>query len=99
MIKIFEEISLKGAGISHGFLSRKGGKSKGIYKGLNVGLGSNDDRNLVLANRGIIAEYLNIPVKKLYTLYQVHSSKVITITNKTPFDDKTKADGMVTNVF
>ena len=37
--------------IPHGFLGRRGGVSEGIHAGLNVGLGSDDDREAILANR------------------------------------------------
>ena len=32
--------------ISHGFFNKKGGNSKGIYKGLNCGVGSNDKKKV-----------------------------------------------------
>ena len=33
--------------ISHAFFNKKGGKSKGIYKSLNCGLGSNDKKMML----------------------------------------------------
>ena len=38
-------------GIPHGFLGRKGGVSQSICAGLNVGLGSDDDRAAIRENR------------------------------------------------
>ena len=35
-------------GVHHCFFSRKGGFSKGLYKGLNCGRGSNDERAILL---------------------------------------------------
>ena len=43
--------------IRHGFFSRKGGVSEGIYEGLNVGLGSNDDPDKVKENRVRVANW------------------------------------------
>ena len=40
MIKSKKLVKFKN--ISHGFFNRKGGVSKGIYKSLNCGLGSDD---------------------------------------------------------
>ncbi|MBV9883923.1 MAG: laccase domain-containing protein, partial [Sphingomonadaceae bacterium] len=39
------------AGVPHGFLGRRGGASEGICAGLNVGLGSGDDREAIAENR------------------------------------------------
>ncbi|HYZ48014.1 MAG TPA: polyphenol oxidase, partial [Sphingomonas sp.] len=33
--------------VPHGFLGRRGGVSTGVHEGLNVGLGSDDDRAAV----------------------------------------------------
>ena len=45
---------LKQEKITHGFFNRKGGKSKGIYKSLNCGLGSKDDSISVKKNLNIV---------------------------------------------
>jgi polyphenol oxidase len=37
--------------LPHGFLGRRGGVSAGIHGGLNVGLGSSDDRDAIVENR------------------------------------------------
>jgi len=49
---------LKQKKISHGFFNKNGGKSKGIYKSLNCGLGSNDKRNIVKENLKIVKKKL-----------------------------------------
>ena len=49
---------LKHKRISHGFFNRNGGKSKGIYKSLNCGLGSNDKINRIKANLKIVKKKL-----------------------------------------
>lgn len=84
-------------GISHGFFTREGGVSQGIYKSLNVGTGSNDEPGNVQENRRRVAQKLGISLDHLATLYQVHSSDVITL--DTPLcGSRPKADAMVTKV-
>ena len=68
-----------GAKIRHGFFTRKGGVSDGIYAGLNVGVGSNDDQTLVLENRRRVAAWFDLPLEKLATVHQVHSPDVVVV--------------------
>lgn len=84
-------------GISHGFYTRQGGVSVGIYGSLNAGQGSKDDPALVLENRNRIATNLGVAPKHMANCYQIHSAKVITITNP-PEEKRPEADGLVTNV-
>ena len=79
----------------HGFFTRKGGSSTGIYKGLNCGLGSNDDRATVTNNRGKVADAMDVAPVALQSVYQFHSPDVATITEATGTND-IKADAMVT---
>ncbi|MCA8889365.1 MAG: laccase domain-containing protein, partial [Parvularculaceae bacterium] len=65
------------AGVSHGFFSRDGGVSSGVYRSLNVGLGSEDDPVAVSQNRERCRQTLNSDV--LLTLYQVHSPDVVIV--------------------
>lgn len=81
--------------IDHGFFTRKGGVSDGIYRGLNVGSGSNDNQANVTENRRRVAETLNTPLSHLVTVHQVHSPDVITITAPLT-GERPKADAMVT---
>jgi polyphenol oxidase len=81
--------------INHGFFTRHGGVSNGIYRGLNVGSGSKDNQDNVTENRRRVAETLGAPLSHLVTVHQVHSPDVITIS--TPLTgDRPKADAMVT---
>ena len=83
-------------GIRHGFFTRTGGVSRGLYKGLNVGLGSADDAGSVAANRARVAEWLEVPAGRLVTLHQIHSADAIAVAG--PFDgERPKADAMVTD--
>ncbi len=58
-------------GIRHGFFTREGGVSKGIYRGLNVGLGSQDERQSVLENRSRVAKWFGLPEERLATVHQI----------------------------
>ncbi|WP_310618973.1 peptidoglycan editing factor PgeF [Flexibacterium corallicola] len=88
-----EELS----GIKHGFFTRKNGLSTGLYKSLNVGLGSDDERETVLKNRALVAQRMGVSSENLVTAYQVHSSRVLSV--KAPLSDEQdrKADALVTN--
>jgi hypothetical protein len=82
-------------GIRHGYFTREGGVSEGIYRGLNVGLGSNDQREKVEENRRRVAGWFDLPVERLATVHQVHSPDVVTL--DAPYDGtRPKADAMVT---
>jgi YfiH family protein len=80
----------------HGFLGRKGGVSTGLYAGLNVGLGSDDDRDAILRNR-ILARDAVLPGATLTTVRQVHSADVVTVTAPIPEDQRPAADALVTD--
>ncbi|QFY60770.1 peptidoglycan editing factor PgeF [Rhizobium grahamii] len=84
-----------GEAIRHGYFTRQGGVSEGIYRGLNVGLGSNDSREKVVENRRRVAEWFDLPEASLATVHQVHSPDVVVIE---PGYDGTRpaADAMVT---
>jgi NADH dehydrogenase [ubiquinone] 1 alpha subcomplex assembly factor 7 len=82
--------------IEHGFFGRRGGASKGLYASLNCGPGSNDVRNHVLENRARALGEL-APDATLVTLYQVHSARVVTVTEPWVLGEGPKADAMVTD--
>ncbi|HET9069112.1 MAG TPA: laccase domain-containing protein, partial [Amaricoccus sp.] len=44
----------------HGFFTRRGGASSGIYAGLNCGPGSSDQRQAVTLNRARVAGHLGV---------------------------------------
>jgi YfiH family protein len=83
-------------GIPHGFLGRKGGVSTGICAGLNVGLGSSDDRAAVLENRRLAVASV-APGARLVTLQQVHSPDALYADSPWPDDARPKADAIVTD--
>lgn len=85
-------------GISHGFFTRKGGVSQGLYDSLNCGLGSKDDRARVLQNRAVVAGMLGFAADHLVANAQIHSTDVITVGSPWPPENAPHADGLVTNV-
>ena len=82
--------------IRHGFFSRIGGVSKGVYHSLNCGLGSKDDKNHVIENRRRAMLCLGLPITSLRTVYQIHSDLVLTIDGDRKSSDFKKADALVT---
>jgi polyphenol oxidase len=81
-------------GVAHGFLGRRGGVSEGICSGLNVGLGSGDDREAIAENRRRAVEAV-APGARLVTLHQVHSAEAIQVDSPFPDEARPKADAMV----
>ena len=84
-------------GISHGFFNRCGGKSKGIYKSLNCGPGSNDKRINIYENLKIVKSKINNDCKNIVLLNQIHSNKFIFINKNFKKKRKFKADAIITN--
>jgi len=82
------------APIRHGFFTRRGGASSGIFAGLNCGTGSTDQRDVVAINRARVADAMGVDPTHLSAVHQHHSADVITVTG--PGDDKPKADALVT---
>ena len=78
----------------HGFFTRKGGASSGIYKGLNCGMGSDDRNEAVEINRSRAAEALDVPPETLNTVHQTHSSDVVVAEEIDP-EARPRADAMV----
>ena len=83
--------------IKHCFFSRKGGFSKGLYKGLNCGKGSKDKRENILKKLNYVAKKMIIKRNKLVLMNQTHSAKVIEIT-KNNYKKKISSDAMITKV-
>lgn len=82
-------------GIRHGFFTRNGGVSRGIYAGLNCGFGSNDEPENVAENRVLVARHLSA-ARTVLTVHQIHSSLCVTVDGDIPRAELPKADGLVT---
>ncbi|MDR3438481.1 peptidoglycan editing factor PgeF [Telmatospirillum sp.] len=84
--------------IRHGFFTREGGTSEGIYTSLNCGLGSNDDPARVTANRTRALALLDLEPRALATVQQQHTTDVVVVDDKwTPDAPIQVADAMVTS--
>lgn len=62
------------AGVRHGFFTRAGGVSTGLYEGLNTGVGSNDDPAAVAENRRRVAKHMGGGPDDIAACYQIHSA-------------------------
>lgn len=81
------------APLRHGFFSRRGGASSGVFSGLNCGPGSSDQTEVVRINRARVARAMEVAPEHLVSVQQVHSADVIRITG--PVHDKPRCDAMV----
>lgn len=80
--------------LRHGFFTRKGGASSGVFEGLNCGKGSSDQADVVAINRARVADAMDVPDTHLISVHQIHSA--IALPLDTPPDPPPKADAMVT---
>ena len=85
---------LEAEGIHHGFFTRHGGVSKGVYTSLNGGLGSDDDTETVQRNRHIAASAIGGSVHEISGLFQIHSNIVH---DADPKNQRPEGDGLVTD--
>ena len=83
------------APLRHGFFTRRGGASLGVYKGLNCGPGSDDQAEMVAINRGRVAQAMQVEADALLTLDQVHSADVVHVSD-TLEASRPRADAYVT---
>ena len=81
--------------IKHGFFNNIGGVSSGVYKSLNCGIGSHDNKKNVIKNLKIVSKKIGVK-KKIILLNQLHSNKIYFI-NKIS-KNKLFGDGLITNV-
>lgn len=94
---MIEAAELSGlTGVRHGFMTRGGGVSEGIYATLNCGIGSKDATDAVLENRGRAVAAIGMPRNSLVTAYQVHSAKAVVVDQPWLREEAPQVDGMVT---
>ncbi|NKB48095.1 MAG: peptidoglycan editing factor PgeF [Alphaproteobacteria bacterium] len=84
--------------IQHGFFTRRGGASEGIYASLNCGLGSDDDKARVHENRHRAMRDVGLTEDALRTVYQIHSANVVTVTDRAEDTAATRADALVSKI-
>ena len=85
-------------GISHGFFTRAGGVSDGIYASLNGGVGSKDDAQRVGENRARMARALQVEPANFVTCFQIHSPDVVVAEKPWTPAARPKAEVFVTEV-
>ena len=84
--------------VKHCFFSRKGGFSKGIYRSLNCGKGSKDNKKNIFKNLSFVSKKIRIDQNKLLLMYQTHSNKVIVINKKNKNFKKFNSDALITKM-
>ncbi len=82
--------------IRHGFFTREGGVSDGIFASMNCSLGSGDDIAKVNENRCIAMAALDARPEQLVTCHQVHGAEVVTVEHPWAHDERPRADAMMT---
>jgi len=83
------------APLQHGFFTRTGGASSGVFAGLNCGTGSSDQADVVAINRERVAGAMGVAASALVSVHQVHSADVVALT--AAGGDRRRADAMVTD--
>lgn len=86
------------APLRHGFFTRAGGASSGVFAGLNCGHGSSDQHEAVSINRARVASALDLGPESLLGVHQVHSADVVVVQDPDTLQGpRPMADAMVTN--
>ena len=81
----------------HGFFTRRGGASSGIFDGLNCGAGSSDQAEIVAINRLRVAQAMGVAPERLTGVHQVHSARAVTVEGPGPQGQpRPQADALVT---
>lgn len=85
--------------VRHGFFTRRGGASSGLFAGLNCGYGSSDQSEIVAINRARVAEAMGVAQAALLTVHQTHSTEVAVVRDaaQLPEIGKMRADAIVTD--
>ena len=85
--------------IKHAFFNRLGGKSNGIYKSLNCGPGSSDNKKDILKNLALVERKIKSSLNKIVLLNQIHSNKFYYIDKTSKLNHKKfVGDALITNV-
>ncbi|MFV0244946.1 MAG: peptidoglycan editing factor PgeF [Qingshengfaniella sp.] len=67
------------ASFTHGFFTRRGGASSGVFEGLNCGRGSSDQSEVVEINRARAVRAMDAEPENLIGLFQTHSARAVTV--------------------
>ena len=80
--------------VKHGFFTRRGGASSGVFAGLNCGQGSSDQSEIVAINRARVADAMGVAPNHLLGIHQIHSATAVPVTET--YAEKPRADALVT---
>ena len=84
--------------IKHAFFNSLGGKSTGIYKSLNCGPGSSDNKKNIFKNLEIVEQKIKSNFNKIILLEQIHSNKFYYINKKSKLsNNRFKGDALITD--
>jgi len=83
--------------LRHGFFSREGGVSEGVFESLNCGFSSGDDAARVAENRARALRRLDLPADSLRTVRQVHGARVLVVDEARAGHQPVAADALVTD--
>jgi YfiH family protein len=89
---------LTAPGIRHGFFTREGGVSTGLFASLNCGWGSGDAPDHVSENRARAMTALGLSGDSLVTCNQVHGTEVVVVERLWTRAEIPRADAMVTRM-
>lgn len=96
MPEMIEAEPLNRDGIRHGFFTRHGGVSGGLYASLNIGLGSKDDRANILENRARAARAVGAGDGRIALPFQYHSADAVVVETAWPPGESPRADAVAT---
>jgi YfiH family protein len=82
--------------VRHGFFTREGGVSTGVFASLNCSLRSGDDLAAINENRRRAMAELGLGLDALASVYQVHSADLVIVERPWPAGERPKVDAMVT---
>lgn len=68
--------------LTHGFSTRYGGVSDGIYKSMNLSFSQGDDERRVLKNHGIMAKTMGVELADMVYSHQTHTTNVLRVTRE-----------------
>ncbi|MGH1403386.1 MAG: polyphenol oxidase family protein [Alphaproteobacteria bacterium] len=95
MIKVYTADNFQNnEAVQHGFFTRLGGQSSGVYHGLNCGAGSDDQGEIVRNNLGVVAHHIGIESDQVVSPYQVHGAECYLIEDVP--QERLKGDALVT---
>lgn len=83
-------------GVPHGFFTRRGGVSEGVYGSLNCGFSTGDDREKVQENRDRAVARLGLAPDRLAAVQQVHSARTVVIDEDWTSGPLQQADALAT---